>query len=135
MPMASKKSFKIDFDEYDEDNDELVFYDLKKLNLNNGYKDPTLLREKLLLDFAGDFLAAPRAVHAKVYVNGEYYGLYTAVEQVDKTFAQNRFGDDEDGNMFKGAASDAADANDDFGSDLTWLGSDETALLTNGASS
>jgi len=118
-----KKSFKIDFDEYDEDNDELVFYDLKKLNLNNGHKDPTMLREKLFLDFAGNFIAAPRAVHAKVYVNGEYYGLYTAVEQVDKTFAQNRFGDDEDGNLFKGASSDAADANDDFGSDLTWLGS------------
>ena len=126
-----KKSFKIDFDEYDEDNDELVFYDLKKLNLNNGYKDPTMLREKLFLDFAGDFVSAPRAVHTKVYVNGEYYGLYTAVEQVDKTFAQNRFGDDEDGNLFKGAASDAADANDDFGSDLTWLGSDETAYYDN----
>ncbi len=104
-----KKSFKIDFDEYDEDNDELVFYDLKKLNLNNGFKDPTMLREKLFLDFAGDFVAAPRAVHTKVYVNGEYYGLYTAVEQVDKTFVQNRFGDDEDGNLFKGAASDEAD--------------------------
>ncbi len=124
-----KKSFKIDFDEYDEDNDELVFYDLKKLNLNNGFKDPTMLREKLFLDFAGDFVAAPRAVHVKVYVNGEYYGLYTAVEQVDKTFVQNRFGDDEDGNLFKGAASDAADANDDFGSDLTWLGSDDDSLL------
>lgn len=119
-----KKSFKIDFDEYDEDNDELVFYDLKKLNLNNGFKDPTMLREKLFLDFANEFVTAPRAVHTKVYVNGEYYGLYTAVEQVDKTFAQNRFGDDEDGNLFKGAASDTADANDDFGSDLTWLGSD-----------
>ena len=126
-----KKSFKIDFDEYDEDNDELVFYDLKKLNLNNGFKDPTLLREKLFLDFAGHFVAAPRAVHTKVYVNGQYYGLYTAVEQVDKTFVQNRFGDDEDGNLFKGAASDAVDANDDFGSDLTWLGSDETAYYAN----
>ena len=71
-----KKSFKIDFDEYDEDNDELVFYDLKKLNLNNGYKDPTLLREKLFLDFAGDLW--PRLVrYTKVTVNGEYYGLYT----------------------------------------------------------
>lgn len=119
-----KKSFKIDFDEYDEDNDDLVFYDLKKLNLNNSYKDPTMLREKLFLDFAGNFVAAPRAVHTKVYVNGEYYGLYTAVEQVDKTFVQNRFGNDEDGNLFKGASSDVADANDDFGSDLTWLGSD-----------
>ena len=119
-----KKSFKIDFDEYDEDNDALVFCDLKKLNLNNGYKDPTMLREKLFLDFAGEFVAAPRVVHAKVYVNGEYYGLYTAVEQVDKTFIQNRFGDDEDSNLFKGITSDDAASNTDFNSDLTWLGSD-----------
>lgn len=127
MGSGIKKSFKIDFDEYDEDNDALAFFGLKKLNLSNGYKDPTLLREKLFLDFASDFVAAPRAVHTKVYVNGEYYGLYTAVEQVDKTFVQNRFGDDEDGNLFKGAASDALDVNDDFGSDLTWLGSDPEA--------
>jgi len=51
-----KKSFKIDFDEYDEDNDELSFLGLKKLNLNNGFKDPTMLREKLFLDFAGQFV-------------------------------------------------------------------------------
>ncbi len=54
-----KKSFKIDFDEYDEDNNALVFYDLKKLNLNNGFNDPTMLREKLFYDFASSFVAAP----------------------------------------------------------------------------
>jgi len=122
-----KKSFKIDFDEYDEDNEELVFYDLKKLNLNNGFKDPTMLREKLFLDFAADYVAAPRAVHVKLFVNGSYYGLYTAIEQVDKVFVQNRYGDDEDGNLFKGDSSDDANPQSQFGSDLTWLGSDETA--------
>lgn len=119
-----KKSFKIDFDEYDEDNNALVFYDQKKLNLNNGFNDPTMLREKLFYDFASSFVASPRAVHTKVYVNGEYYGLYVAVEQVDKTFVQSRFGDDEDGNLYKGAASEDGDAQSDFGSDLTWLGTD-----------
>ena len=60
-----------------------------------------------------------------VNVNGTYWGLYTAVEQVDKTFAQSRFGNDEDGNLFKAAASDdLSGPNSDFGSDLTWLGSD-----------
>ncbi len=119
-----KKSFKIDFNEYEEVDEELLFYDLKKLNLSNGFKDPTLLREKLFLDFAGNFVTAPRAVHTKIYVNGAYYGLYTAIEQIDKTFVQNRFGDDEDGNLYKGTASDAINPSDDFGSDLTWLGSD-----------
>ena len=117
-----KKSFKIDFNEYDDDT---TFVGLKKLNLNNGFKDPTLLRAKIFLDFAGAYVPTIRAVHTRVYVNGTYWGLYTAVEQVDKTFAQSRFGDDEDGNLFKAAASDdVSGPNSDFGSDLTWLGSD-----------
>ncbi len=120
-----KKSIKIDFDEYDEGNDELTFYGLKKLNLNNGFKDPTLLREKLFLDFAGRFVPAIRAVHTRVYINDVYWGLYTAIEQVDKTFVQSQFGNDEDGNLFKGEASDdASGPQANFGSDLTWLGSD-----------
>ncbi len=122
-----KKSLKIDFDEYDEDNDELAFLGLKKLNLNNNYNDPTMMREKLFLDYASNFVeGVGRAVHTKVYINGEYWGLYTAVEQIDKTFVQSRFGSGEDGNLYKGAASDEAgdDPQADFGSDLTWLGSD-----------
>ena len=136
-----KKSIKIDFDEYDEDNDELTFLGLKKLNLNNNHLDPTMLREKLFYDYASNFVeGVSRAVHTKVYINGEYYGLYTAVEQVDKTFVQSRFGDDEDGNLYKGTASDEAVLNNpqaDFGSDLTYLGTDQAeyedfyALKTN----
>ena len=122
-----KKSLKIDFDEYDEDNDELAFLGLKKLNLNNNYNDPTMMREKLFLDYASNFVeGVGRAVHTNVYINGEYWGLYTAVEQIDKTFVQTRFGSDEDGNLYKGAAADDVgdDPQADFGSDLTWLGSD-----------
>ena len=117
-----KKSFKIDFNEF---NDETRFFGLKKLNLDNGFKDPTMLREKLFLDFAAAFVPTPRGVHVRVFVNDTYWGLYTAVEQVDKTFAQSRFGSDEDGNLFKGAASDdLSGPGGDFGSDLKWLGPD-----------
>lgn len=122
-----KKSLKIDFDEFDEDNDAISFFGLKKLNLNNNFNDPTQLREKLILDYASNFVeGAGRAVHTNVYINGELWGLYTAVEQVDKTYVQTRFGNDEDGNLFKGSASDdvADDPSADFGSDLTYLGDD-----------
>jgi len=125
MIPGPKKSFKLDFDEYDEENDTLTFLGLKKLSLNNGFKDPTLLREKLFLDFAAGYLPTIRGVHTRVYVNDEYWGLYLAVEQMDKTFVQDRYGDNEDGNLFKAAASDdLTGPQGDFGSDLTWLGSD-----------
>ncbi len=129
-----KKSLKIDFDEFDEDNDSLTYLGLKKLNLNNNYNDPTMLREKLLYDFASNFVeGSSRAVHTNVTINGELYGIYTAVEQVDKTYVQTRFGSDEDGNLYKGAASDEAgdDPNADFGSDLTYLGDDPVAYEEN----
>jgi len=63
-------------------------------------------------------------VHVRLYVNDDYWGLYTAVEQVDKTFAQRHFGDDEDGNLFKAQSEEDGDSQSDFGSDLTWLGWD-----------
>lgn len=93
-----KKSFRIDFNYYNED---ITFYGLKKLNLNNQFKDPTLLREKLFLDFASQYGVIIRCVHTRVFVNNEYYGLYTAVEHIDKTFAQNRFSIYEDGNLYR----------------------------------
>ncbi len=94
-----KKPFKLDFNEYD---DNLTFLGLKKLNLNNGDLQPDFLREKLLHDFAGKYIAALRSVFVRLYINDAYYGLYLAVEQPDKTMMESRFGNDEDGNLYEG---------------------------------
>ena len=112
-----KKSFKLDFNEYVSGQD----YDgLKKLNLNNGFKDPTFLREKLMLDFLNENYAyAPRCHFANVYINNTLWGLYTTVEEIDKTFLKNTF-DDKKGNLFKGDPS----------GDLKWLGSTQTNYET-----
>jgi spore coat protein CotH len=124
---STKKSFKIDFNYYDPPgtpgDEETNFVDLKKLNLNNSCFDPTMLREKIFMDFARQYIPAVRAVHCRLYINNAYYGLYVAVEQVDKPFIKNRFGDGEDGNLWKGAApDDVSNPGADFGSDLTWQG-------------
>src|SRR5688572_9291740 len=79
---SKKKSWKIDFNEYDtlqECNGE------KTLNLNNGFKDPTLMREKVALDFCvKNGIPAPRCTYANVYVNDTLWGFYEMVEQADK---------------------------------------------------
>ncbi len=113
-----KKSFKLDFNEYVDD---ATFMGLKKLNLNNLALSPDFMREKLYLDFAGRFIPAMRAVHARVYVNGELWGLYMAVEQPDKTMMQSRFGDDEDGNLYEAGESNA---------NLTYLGTDPASYTS-----
>jgi hypothetical protein len=43
----------------------------------------------------------PRAVHTRLYINDEYLGLYLAVEQIDQTFVESRFGVNEEGNLYK----------------------------------
>jgi hypothetical protein len=94
-----KKPFRIDLAEYVDDQS----HDgLKKLVLNNGFKDPSMLREKLMLDYLNDHgINAPRCSFARLYVNNQYRGLYTVVEDVNKTFLSDRF-DNKDGNLFKG---------------------------------
>lgn len=111
---GTKKSFKLDFNRFDEN---ATFLGLKKLNLNNGDLQPDLMREKLFLDFTSKFMPASRVVHVRVYVNDVYWGLYIAVEQPDKTMMRSRFGPDEDGNLYEAV---------DFRGDLSYLGPDPT---------
>ena len=108
---SNKKSLKIDFNSFIDDQ---TFLELKKLNLNNCFKDPTFLREKLMIEIINQYIPSIRCSYARVYLNDHYWGLYTLVEQVDKTFCQSRFGSSEDGNLYKGDPHGA----------LRWQGSD-----------
>ena len=95
-----KKSFKLDIDEYVSDQ---TVYGLDKLNLNNGFNDPTFVREVCayeLCDAVG--LPTVRTNYAALYINDEYWGLYTLVEQFDQEFIESRFGTGEEGNLWKG---------------------------------
>ena len=64
------------------------FVDLK---LNNCYADPSMIREVLAYDICRQYLDAPQANFAKVYINGKYKGLYTNAESVNNTFLNNHF--------------------------------------------
>lgn len=46
-------------------------------------------------------LVAPRVVHARVHINGECQGLFSAVEQVDGRFTANRSSASGDGNLYR----------------------------------
>lgn len=95
---TTKKPIKLDFDRFVDGQD---LHGLKKLNLNNCWSDPTFLREKVLFDVCRhEGVLAPRASFVNVYLNDEHWGLYSAVEQVDKTFLDRWLGEN-DGNLFK----------------------------------
>ena len=95
-----KKSFKLDIDEFVPDQ---TVHGLDKLNLNNGFMDPSFVREQCCYELcAAVGLPTERTNFAALYINGDYWGLYTLVEQFDHEFIESRFGAGEDGNLWKG---------------------------------
>ena len=99
IDVCNRFSLKLDFNEYAPDS---RLDGLKKLNLHAMAADPSKMRERLGYSLYRDMdLLSPRAVHARVYINGEYHGLFAAVEEVDGKFADNRFPNSGDGNVYK----------------------------------
>jgi len=90
--------------------DEIVpgqrLFGLKRLTLNNDVQDPSSLSQSLVYRlFRAAGMPAPRCNHALVYVNGEYYGVYSNVETEDKVFLERWFSSG-DGNLYEEGGSD-----------------------------
>jgi hypothetical protein len=96
---CAKLSYKIKFNEYLQDS---RFEGLKQLNLHASSGDATKLRELLAYDtFRAFGVDAPRAAPAKVFVNGQFQGLFIAVEEIDGRYTKFHFPDGGDGNLYK----------------------------------
>lgn len=95
---GDKKPFRLDFNQYVSGQD---YQGLKKLNLHNLAADPSFMREYIVCDlFEYLGVAAPRASFAKLYINDTYWGCYSVVEEPDKVFLEDRFGN-KNGNLFE----------------------------------
>ncbi len=135
MRGGERYSFKLDLDENVAGQ---KLFGVDKLNLNNSFGDPTFLRERLATDLYRAFgVPAPQTAFVRLTRNGEPFGLYVAVEQVEADFLRANF-DDADGGLYKPERPSG---------DLTWSGgaitdypgieiksdeltTDHTALLT-----
>lgn len=74
---------------------------VKKLNFNNGFSDPTFIKETLSYElFEKMGIPTPRSAFVDVWVNDTHLGLYNMVEQIDKTFLARYFLNT-NGNLFK----------------------------------
>ena len=95
---SAKKSFKVDFNHFFPGRE---FFDVEKLNLNGEHNDPSIVRSKVCWDLFQDIgMVGSRAAHAKVFINGDYFGLYVSVEHVDDSFLSRNYADDS-GNLWK----------------------------------
>ena len=107
---------KINWDDPDQE-----FYGQRKLQFHAMNLDPTQLHERLGYSLFREMgVAAPRATHARLVINGEYSGVYALVEQIDSRFTRQNFPDGT-GNLYKEAWPFTS--NGDVQSDATFIDS------------
>ena len=89
-PDSDRYSFKLEFDKYVEGQ---TCFGLDKLVLNNNYADATNMKEAIVYDMYR-FLGADASLYnyAKLSVNGEYFGIYLALEAVEESFMLRNYG-------------------------------------------
>ncbi|MEY4903864.1 MAG: hypothetical protein RLZZ292_1679 [Bacteroidota bacterium] len=118
---AGKKSFKVSFNQFVPGR---KYQGAKKINLNGSHNDPTMIREKLFYDIwnkAG--MPSRRTAFARVYINDDYYGLYTNLEELDKEWLKKNYSDNK-GNLYKCT----------YPADLDYMGTDQNAYKFQGSS-
>lgn len=95
---TDRYSFKLEFDHFV---DGQTCYGLDKLILNNNYADATNMKEAIIYDMF-QFLGADASLYnyAAVYINGEYWGVYLALEGVEDSFMLRNYGT-QDGELYK----------------------------------
>lgn len=127
-----KLSFKLDFDEFEDDYPNIKnqrFYGFKQLNLNNNFDDASLMREKLGADLFRQFgLPSSNTAFCVVYIdNGigpQYYGVYALVEEVDDTVIETQFASGS-GNLYKPDGSAATFADGTYNTSELYLKTNE----------
>ena len=115
-PTTDRYSFKLEFEHYVDGQN---CFGLDKLILNNNYADATNMKEALIYDMY-QYLGADASLYnyAKLSVNGEYWGVYLALEAVEDSFLLRNYGV-QDGELYKpdsmniGGGKDFGDFNAD----------------------
>ena len=97
-PDSDRYSLKLEFDHFVEGQ---TCFGLDKLILNNNYADATCMKEAVVYDMFR-YLGADASLYnyAKVSLNGEYRGVYLALEGVEESFMLRNFGT-QDGELYK----------------------------------
>ncbi len=116
-----KNPWHIELNTY-KDHEHEGFTDIK---LANGYKDPSMIREVLAYEILRNYMVAPKANFAKLYVNGQFIGVYTNTESISKKFMESRFGS-KDHTRFKCSPPEGAGPQSDDFPNLVYLGQDSS---------
>ena len=110
-PDTDRYSLKLEFDHYVKGQ---TCFGLDKLILNNNYADATNMKEAIVYDMF-EFLDADASLYnyAGVSVNGEYIGVYLALEAVEQSFMLRNYGT-QDGELYKPDSMEIGGDNNSF---------------------
>ncbi len=84
----TKNPFNISLDEFVSNK----YQGYTSLKLANVYGDPSFVREVVSYEILNKYIESGKANFAQVYANGEYLGLYTNTEPVNKSFCSRHYG-------------------------------------------
>ena len=117
-----KNPFHIELDTY-VDQDYQGYTDIK---LANGFADPSFVRETVAYNIVNQYMDAPQANYANVYVNGTLIGLYTNTEAISKKFVNKHFNSN-DNAFFSCSPPDGAGPTTTTLPNLEYLGTSYTS--------
>ncbi len=85
---GDRNSFQIKLNQIDKEQNHQGY---KKIMLSNALRDPSMVREVLGFEIARKYMKAPKANYVRLYVNGEFRGVFVNIEYVDDTFLEKNF--------------------------------------------
>ena len=67
-------------------------FGVDKIKLGNVIQDPSFVREIVSYKVARNYMPASLANYCNVYINNVFWGVYTSIESVDRSFLAQHFG-------------------------------------------
>ena len=103
------------------------YHGITDIKLSNCYKDPSMIREILSYQILENYMDCPRSNFARVYINGQYRGIYTNNEPIKDDFNVSHYYADD--TYFKCNPVGGAGPGSTISPDLKYLGSDSSAYF------
>jgi spore coat protein CotH len=126
-PTNNKNPLHIELNYIHGDADYQGYTDIK---LQNGYQDPSMIREVLSYAVLEQYMDCPKANFANVYVNGTLRGLYSNAESINKKFLSDKYFS-QDGSFFKcNPMGGAGPGGGGISPDLKWISADTTSYYS-----
>ncbi len=103
------------------------YHGIKDIKLSNCYKDPSMIREILSYQILEQYMDCPSSNFARVYINGQYRGVYTNNEAISDDFNEVHYHADD--TYFKCNPVGGAGPGATVSPDLKYLGADSSAYF------